>query len=137
MNRNLTDNEIVEEVEKGSSRIDDKKLDLIVTEEETIKKKSYKLDNNKFKKLLKQLKLAVSLIKDFRNKKYTDIPWRSITLLGAAVIYFINPLDLVPDMLPIFGFADDAVLFASIFKSIQYDLEKYAKWKDLDINEYF
>ena len=137
MNRNLTDNEILEEVEKGSSKFDNNKLDLIVNEEEEIKKKSSRLDSNKFMKLIKQLKLAVSLIKDFKSKVYTDIPWRSIAFLGAAVIYFINPFDLVPDMLPIFGFADDAVLFASIFKSIQFDLEKYAQWKGLDTQEYF
>ena len=137
MNRNLTENEILEEVEKGSSEIDNNKLDLIVNDEEEIKKKSSRLDSNKFMKLIKQLKLAVSLIKDFKNKVYTDIPWRSIAFLGAAVIYFINPFDMVPDMLPVFGFADDAVLFASIFKSIQFDLEKYAEWKGFDRNEYF
>ena len=137
MNRNLNDDEILEEVEKGSSNIDNNKLDLIVKGEEEIKKKSSRLDDNKFKKLIKQLKLALSLIKDFKNKTYTNIPWRSITLIGAAVIYFVNPFDIVPDMLPLFGFADDAVLFASIFKSIQFDLEKYAEWKGLDTREYF
>ncbi|HMQ67565.1 MAG TPA: DUF1232 domain-containing protein [Ignavibacteria bacterium] len=137
MNRNITDKEILEEVEKGSSKIDNKKLDLIVNDEEEIKRKSSRLDDNKFKKLLRQLKLAMSLIKDFKTKAYTDIPWRSITLIGAAIIYFVNPFDLVPDMLPLFGFADDAVLFASIFKSIQFDLEKYAEWKGLDTQEYF
>ncbi len=137
MKRNLTDNEILEEVEKGSAKIDNDKLSLIVNEEEDIKKKSSRLDGNKFMKLIKQLKLALSLIKDFKSKAYTDIPWRSIAFLGAAVIYFVNPFDMVPDMLPVFGFADDAVLFASIFKSIQLDLEKYAEWKGLDTHEYF
>jgi uncharacterized membrane protein YkvA (DUF1232 family) len=137
MKRNLTDSEILEEVEKGSAIFDNDKLDVIVKEEEEIRKKTSRLDDNKFKKLLKQLKLAMSLIKDFKNKTYTDIPWRSITLLGAALLYFVNPFDIIPDMLPLFGFADDAVLFASIFKSIQFDLEKYAEWKGLDTREYF
>lgn len=137
MTRNLTDKDILEEVERGSAKIDNSKLDLIVNEEEEIRKKSTRLDGNKFTKLLKQLKLALSLIKDFKNKSYTDIPWRSITLIGTAILYFVNPFDIIPDMLPLFGFADDAVLFASIFKSIQFDLEKYAEWKGLDTREYF
>ncbi len=37
MNRNLNDDEILEEVEKGSSNIDNNKLDLIVKGEEEIK----------------------------------------------------------------------------------------------------
>jgi hypothetical protein len=46
MNRNLNDDEILEEVEKGSSNIDNNKLDLIVKGEEEIKRKSSRLDGN-------------------------------------------------------------------------------------------
>lgn len=83
------------------------------------------------------MKLAINLIKDFREKSYTDIPWRSIAMIAAAVLYFINPFDMVPDMLPVFGIADDAMLFATVFKSIQVDLEKYGKWKGINTSEYF
>ena len=112
-------------------------IDQIIIDEEKIKEKASREDVGRFKKLVNQLKLAIELIKDYRNKSYTEIPWRSIGLIAAAVLYFFNPFDIIPDLLPIMGFADDAVLFAAIFKSVRDDLEKYAVWKGVDINEYF
>lgn len=112
-------------------------IDQVILDEDKIKEKASREDVGRFKKLVNQLKLAIDLIKDYRNKSYTEIPWRSIGLIAAAILYFFNPFDIIPDLLPIMGFADDAVLFASIFKSVRTDLEKYAAWKGVDINEYF
>jgi uncharacterized membrane protein YkvA (DUF1232 family) len=112
-------------------------IDQVILDEDKIKEKASREDVGRFKKLVNQLKLAIELIKDYRNKSYTEIPWRSIGLIAAAILYFFNPFDIIPDLLPIMGFADDAVLFAAVFKSIRTDLEKYAAWKGVDINEYF
>jgi uncharacterized membrane protein YkvA (DUF1232 family) len=35
-------------------------------------------------------------------------------MLLAALAYFVLPYDLVPDMLPVLGFADDAALLATV-----------------------
>ena len=129
--------QILEEIEIESSGMDDAKLAKIIFEEKRVNEKSSALDNNKFGRFIKQMKLGISLIKDFKDKRYTDIPWRSIAMIAAAVLYFVNPFDMVPDMLPVFGIADDAMLFATVFKSIQSDLEKYAQWKGINTKEYF
>ena len=134
---NITEEEIFEEIEAESSKINSGRLNEILSEEKMIEKKSSRLDLKRFSRFIKQMKLAIGLIKDFRNKTYTDIPWRSIALIAAAVLYFINPFDVVPDMLPVFGFGDDAMLFATVFKSIQTDLEKYGEWKGISTENYF
>jgi uncharacterized membrane protein YkvA (DUF1232 family) len=132
-----TQEEILEEIEIRSESISRDQINEIISEEKRINKKSSALDIKKFGRFIKQVKLAMSLMKDFRAKSYTDIPWRSIGFLAAAVLYFLNPFDVVPDMLPVFGFGDDAMLFAAVFKSIQTDLEKYAEWKGVNTKEYF
>lgn len=38
-------------------------------------------------------------------------------LLG-ALAYFVMPVDVVPDMLPVFGFADDAAMLAAALKAV-------------------
>lgn len=129
--------EIVEEIQMRSENIGNNQINEIYNEEKRINRKSSKVDSNRFSKFIKQMKLAMSLIKDFRNKSYTDIPWRSITFIAAAVLYFMNPFDVVPDMLPVFGFGDDAMLFAALFKSIQTDLEKYGEWKGINTKDIF
>lgn len=136
-NNNEFTEEIIEEIEIESSQISKEDLNKIVSNEEDISNKTSKLDLNRFTKMINQIKLALSLIRDFRNKRYNEIPWRSITMLVAAVLYFINPFDMVPDILPVFGFTDDALFFAAVFKFIQSDLEVYCNWKGLDIQKYF
>lgn len=129
--------ELSEAVKSGSEKIDRDDLNKIVSNEKFINLKSSELDKKKFSRLLNQLKLTLNLIRDFRNKSYTEIPWRSIAMISASVLYFVNPFDIVPDLLPVFGFTDDALLFAAVFKSIQSDLEKYCSWKGLKSESYF
>ena len=129
--------EIVEEIQIRSESIGNDQINEIIKEEKKISRKSSKVDSDRFSKFIKQMKLAMGLIKDFRNKSYTDIPWRSIAFITAAVLYFMNPFDVVPDMLPVFGFGDDAMLFAALFKSIQTDLEKYGEWKGINTKDIF
>ena len=128
---------LVEEIQIRSESVGNDQINEIINEEKRINRKSSKVDSNRFGKFIKQMKLAMSLIKDFRNKSYTDIPWRSIAFIAAAVLYFMNPFDVVPDMLPVFGFGDDAMLFAALFKSIQTDLEKYGEWKGINTKDIF
>lgn len=136
-NSDTVANEIFDEFEVQSSRISSSDINKIVSGKEKIRSKSSKLDLGRFRKLINQIRLAISLIKDFREKKYSEIPWRSIAMIAAAILYFVNPFDVIPDLLPVLGFTDDALLFASVFKSIQTDLEKYCKWKGLSPEKYF
>ncbi len=137
MKNNITQEEFFEEIEVETSRVDSKTIREIINEEKKIQSKSSKLDAGKFKKLIMQIRLALSLIKDFRNKSYTEVPWRTIAMISAAILYFINPFDMVPDVLPLLGITDDAILFATVFKSIQADLEKYGQWKGIKTADYF
>lgn len=134
---NTIEEEVIKEIEFDSANISSEDINEIISEEEKINSKSSKLDLKRFSRLINQTRLALSLIKDFKNKRYTDIPWRSIALISAAIIYFVNPFDMVPDVLPLFGFADDAMLFATLFKSIQVDLVKYGDWKGINTSDYF
>lgn len=135
-NNGFTD-EIIEEIEIESSQISKEDLKRIVSNEKEIDNKTSKLDLNRFRKLINQIRLTLNLISDFKNKRYHDIPWRSIAMIAASVLYFVNPFDMVPDLLPVFGFTDDALLFAAVFKSIQEDLEKYCNWKGYNPEKYF
>lgn len=40
-----------------------------------------------------------------------------VILLG-ALAYFVMPIDVIPDLLPLFGFADDAAMLAAALKAV-------------------
>jgi uncharacterized membrane protein YkvA (DUF1232 family) len=60
---------------------------------------------------------------------YTDIPWQTISAVLGAIIYFINPLDLIPDMIPGVGYVDDAAVVGFVIVSIQQELEIFRNWE--------
>ncbi len=75
------------------------------------------------------LQLLLSLVKDYSSGAYTNIPTGSIVAIMASLLYFISPLDLVPDFIPGLGFIDDVYVLTKVYGQIAKDLEKYKKWK--------
>ena len=66
---------------------------------------------------------------DYYNKSYKNIPWWSIASIVTALLYVLNPLDLVPDMIPVIGVLDDAMIVTLCLKMVKKDLKKYKLWK--------
>ena len=135
--RNIIDAKILKEIEKESEKTGPGKLDEVILKEKKIEDKSKKLNLDIFQKLFNQIKLALEMVKDFKSRTYTDVPWRTMALIIVALLYFLNPLDLIPDLLPVLGLTDDAIAFASIFKSLQVDLRNYCVWKGYNTELYF
>jgi uncharacterized membrane protein YkvA (DUF1232 family) len=133
----FSDSDIFKEVLSDSSKVSQEELGEILKNENQIEKKASKLNFEKFSKLIKQLTLSLHMLKDYRAKAYSNIPWRTIALVIAAVLYFINPFDIIPDFIPFLGYTDDAIAFAAVFKSAQTDLMEYCKWKGYQTEEYF
>lgn len=73
------------------------------------------------------LLLAVS--KDFINGNYTAIPKRSIIAILGGLVYFLSPIDVVPDFVPVLGFIDDIFVLNLVYKQVLKDLEEYKTWK--------
>jgi uncharacterized membrane protein YkvA (DUF1232 family) len=69
------------------------------------------------------------LLRAYIRREYTAIPWGSIVLVVVAIIYFVSPIDLIPDWLPLAGFIDDAAVIAFVIAQIKVDLDTYLKWE--------
>lgn len=77
--------------------------------------------------------LLFGVAKDFVNGEYTEIPKRSIVAILGGLIYFLSPLDIVPDFVPLLGFIDDIFVLNLVYKQVLKDLEEYKVWKDAQI----
>ncbi len=67
---------------------------------------------------LNQVRLLARLIQFSATRKYRQISPKTMVLIIGAVIYFVSPLDLVPDFIPLLGYADDVTLLAWIFTAV-------------------
>jgi uncharacterized membrane protein YkvA (DUF1232 family) len=75
------------------------------------------------------LNMLFRLVRAWVSGKYTTAPWRTIVLAITAILYFVNPLDLIPDFLPVAGFLDDAGVVAFVLESIRKDLGVFQDWE--------
>ena len=69
--------------------------------------------------------LLLSMLKAWVKGDYREIPWTTLVLTTGAIIYFVNPLDAVPDMIPAAGLIDDATVIGFIIASVKQDIEKF------------
>ena len=71
----------------------------------------------------------VRMARAWARREYLAVPWRVIVYAMAAVIYFVNPADLIPDVLAGLGFIDDAAVIAAVVRSIQKELDEFRRWE--------
>ncbi len=64
--------------------------------------------------------------------RYRALPKRSLVAVVAALLYFLDPLDLVPDFLPLIGFADDAAVLFWVASRVRSDLDAFLEWESGD-----
>ncbi|MDI9395898.1 MAG: YkvA family protein [Euryarchaeota archaeon] len=80
------------------------------------------------RKVWVNLKLLFSMLADSFNGKY-PVPKKTALVLTLALLYLISPVDILPDIFPLIGFADDVAVLAFAFSLINDDLENYRTWK--------
>jgi uncharacterized membrane protein YkvA (DUF1232 family) len=69
------------------------------------------------------------LLRAYAQGEYREIPWKSLLLIVAAILYFINPIDVIPDLLPLVGLTDDIGVLFLVYKSISGDIDKFLEWE--------
>ena len=115
------------ELRKEADKVEEKDLNKVLGKRKKIEKKV--LSNETVDKYIGKVKTMFSLIKDYRNGSYRELPWKSIAAIAGALLYVLNPLDLIPDFIPVIGMLDDASVLAVCLKMVNDDLEKYTQWR--------
>ena len=72
----------------------------------------------------------IALLKDYIQKDYTEVPKKSLIFIVAALLYLINPKDIIPDTVLGVGLIDDAAVIAACIALTKKDLDSYDAWKD-------
>jgi uncharacterized membrane protein YkvA (DUF1232 family) len=83
-------------------------------------------------RLNRHVELAMRLIEDHAGGQCPQIPYYTISLLTVSLLYFIDPLDVIPDWIPGAGSADDALLFELAFGLGRPGIERYCTWKGIN-----
>ena len=60
---------------------------------------------------------------------YKGLSRRKTLLTAGAIIYFVSPLDIIPDALPFVGVLDDIWLIGWIVKTLDEEYDKFQEWE--------
>ncbi|GAB3692981.1 YkvA family protein [Spirosoma flavus] len=77
-----------------------------------------------------QLSIVTRLLKAYASGQYRALPWKTLIRVIAVLIYFVSPIDILPDFLPIVGISDDIALMLWLFSGIKDDIEKFRDWEN-------
>lgn len=72
---------------------------------------------------------CLRLLRAYATGQYKDIPWTSLVSIIASVLYFVMPVDLIPDFILGLGFIDDAALIGWIINSVKSDINSFIEWE--------
>jgi uncharacterized membrane protein YkvA (DUF1232 family) len=116
-------------IKEGAEKVTPKDIQTVAEKSEEINKQFSA--RGPLKRFIEDGKVLTALVKDWRAGKYRQALYGTIAAVVFGLIYVFNPLDLVPDVLPIIGAVDDATVIGALLMLVERDLKKYRSWKEV------
>lgn len=79
--------------------------------------------------LWSDVRLLVSIIRDYGKGACREILFGTIAATAAAILYLVSPIDTLPDFIPAIGYIDDAAVIALCLRMAHNDIEDYRAWR--------
>ena len=85
--------------------------------------------NSRIRELGERIKLLGRLVRAYANGSYREITVGNVVLIVAAILYFVTPIDLIPDAVPGAGLMDDATVLAFVLAKLEIELDRFSGWE--------
>ncbi len=89
----------------------------------------------KLRQWMEHGRLMLAMVKDYATGRYREVPYWAISATTLALLYVLNPVDVIPDILPGIGYLDDATVVAFCLKLMERELDKYKQWRERQTSE--
>jgi uncharacterized membrane protein YkvA (DUF1232 family) len=84
--------------------------------------------NSKVKKFIQPIQIFIRMIKaHFRGEH--RIALSTLGLIVLALVYFLSPIDIIPDFLGVLGFADDLSVVMAVYAKVKDEIEQFLEWE--------
>jgi uncharacterized membrane protein YkvA (DUF1232 family) len=76
-----------------------------------------------------QINILVRMVRAYAKGEYRAIPGKTLLRMVAVLVYFVSPIDFIPDVLPVLGLTDDIALILWLVSSISGDIDQFTEWE--------
>lgn len=83
--------------------------------------------NETLSKFMTDVRLYFRMLSDVFSRRYTRVPKGTVAAIVGTLLYVLSPVDLIPDVLPVVGYLDDAAVLALCLKFAKHDVEEYKR----------
>lgn len=74
------------------------------------------VSNGSLSKFMKDVKLYFRMLSDVSSRRYTRVPKGTVAAIIGTLLYVLSPVDLIPDVIPVVGYLDDAAVLGLCLK---------------------
>ena len=92
-------------------------------------KKASSMPRDAFKETWAYFQAMLRLVRAYYRGEYRDVSATTLVIIIAAIIYVVNPFDMIPDWVPALGLLDDAFVLALAVRRTRNALDDFMLWE--------
>ncbi len=77
---------------------------------------------------IEPLRVFVRMLIAHKNQQF-NISNKTLGLIVLGLVYFVTPVDIIPDFLPVLGYADDLSVLIAVYNSVKHEVEAFIQWE--------
>ncbi len=124
--------EVVAYVNHGASLITPRIVEQVLRQLPLWKVEFTQINAPKFPHLIDQLEFLANAVEDFAEGAYKDLPFYAVSQAVFALTYAHKKVDVIPDLLPALGRADDSSVVRAVLIQNEKAWSKYAATQGFD-----
>ena len=84
--------------------------------------------NPHVQRLVEPVSVMIRMIKSHFNGSH-KLAGSTLGLVLLGLVYFVSPIDIIPDFLGFFGFADDFSVILAIYSKLKEEVSNFLDWE--------
>lgn len=104
---------------------DNEKIDKVIRDAEEKLKKIPNVGG-----ALSYIPTFIDMLRCYATGEYKEIPTGTLIAICAMLLYYISPIDVIPDVIPILGLVDDAAIVLAGLVLVKSDLDIFLEWRE-------
>lgn len=129
MNTNFSKEQLLEALDKYKNKAEE-----ILKDDEKVEPFLQNVEDklNKIPKVggyLAEIPVMMSMIRAKILGQFKDASLKAMILMVAGLLYFLAPIDIIPDPLGIIGYIDDAAVIGLVLMMVEDEVKSYRVWQ--------